>query len=158
MPGDGHRVGTGAGEVDRKLRRRLHGVTVEDDPAGMRDLGQRGDRLHGADFVVRPHDADQRHPRGVRVDGGTERRGPEHALAVHLEPARFGVLVLLQPVHRVEDRVMLDRRDQDPAPGRGRIAARPVEALHGEVVRLGAAAGEHHLARPGVEDLGDLLA
>ena len=66
----------------------------------------------------------------------------------------LGALVLGQPLHGVEHRVVLDRRGQHPPPRpRVRRAARPVQALDREVVGLGAAAGEDDLAGPRAERL-----
>ena len=50
---------------------------------------------------------------------------------------------------------MLDRGGQHAPPDL--VVACPVQALDGEVVRLGPAAGEDDLARPGAEHLGQLL-
>jgi hypothetical protein len=58
MAGDGEGVGAAGGEVDGNLACCLDGVGVEEDAAGMGDLGELGDGLDGADLVVGPHDAD----------------------------------------------------------------------------------------------------
>src|SRR5579863_944248 len=60
-------------------------------------------------------------------------------------------------MHGVEHRVVLHRGREHPAAALVSRPPRPEQALHREVVRLGAAAGEDHLARPGTEHLGDLL-
>ena len=65
---------------------------------------------------------------------------------------------LLEPVQRVEHRVVLDRGGQDAGPARVGGAARPVDALERQVVGLGAAGGEDDLARAAVEGLRDGLA
>ena len=84
-----------------------------------------------------------------------QRLGGQDPLAVHLEVLGLGALVSVQPAHRVQHRVVLDRRDQDAAAA---VPAGPVQALDGQVVGLGATAGEDHLAGAGVQDLSDLLA
>ena len=71
--GHGHRVHAGRGEVDRQLRGRLHRVGVERHAELVRHLGQRRDRLHGADLVVGPHHA--HHGRAARV---ARQRFPQH--------------------------------------------------------------------------------
>ena len=50
-----------AGEVDRDLSDRLHGVAVHRNVEFGRDRGQFGDRHDGADLVVGPHHRHQRH-------------------------------------------------------------------------------------------------
>jgi hypothetical protein len=55
------------------------------------------------------------------------------------------------------DGVVLDGAGQHADAGRIGGAPRPVEPLDRQVVGLGAAGGEHDLARPGVERLGDDL-
>ena len=92
--------------------------------------------------------------------------GHELAQVVEVDPAGrvdadepdLGLVTVLQPVGRVEHRVVLDRggdqaRDRPELGGAG-----PVDPLDREVVGLGAARGEHHLARPAVQRLRDRLA
>ena len=62
-----------------------------------------------------------------------------HAVGVHRQPHNGGSLVLFQPLDRVLDRVVLNRRAEDTGAGRVGVAAGPVQALHCQVVRLGAA-------------------
>ena len=150
VAGDGHGVEPARGEVDRQLPEGLHRVGVERHAVRPGDRGELGDRLHRADLVVGPHDGDQRDRRRVGGDRGLEgcrvrpgRRRRPAATRRRRPRAR--------PSHRAASRTawcstalarMRSRR-------RVRAAARPVEALDREVVRLGAAAGEEHLARAG---------
>src|SRR6185312_3540486 len=71
--------------------------------------------------------------------------------------ADLRALVAGQPAHRVQHRVVLGGRYQHPAAVRAVVPAGPEQALHRQVVRLGSAACEDHLAGPGAERLGDLL-
>jgi len=153
VTGDGHRVDAGAGERDRELADGLDRVGVEGDPVLVRDRGEGGDRLHGPHLVVRPHHAHQRDVIGVALDGGAERLRVEPPVLVHLEELDRGPLGVGEPAGRIEDRVVLDRADQDARP-----LARPEQPFDREVVRLGPARGEHHLARAGLQGVRDGLA
>ena len=68
VPGDGHRVDAGRGEVERHLAKRLDGVGVDRDAVRARQRDDFGDRLKRPDFVVGPHDADEGHTGGVPLD------------------------------------------------------------------------------------------
>ena len=57
----------------------------------------------------------------------------------------LGTLGLLQPMQRVERGMVLNRTGQHSGAARVGLAARPVQALERQVVRLGAAGREHHL-------------
>ena len=116
------------------------------------------DRLHGADLVVRPHHGDQRGrcPR-PSASAAAQRLRVHPAEPVHRQPAHLGALVPLQPLHRVQHGVVLDRAGQHPAAARVGGPAGPEDALDREVVALGAAAGEDHLVRPGADGRGDPL-
>ena len=126
-------------EID--IRGGLDRVDVEQDPLSRPNLiGDLGDRLERADLVVREHDRDkdravrQRRVELVRIDTPVS----IHWQLDDLESE------LLEVAKGMADRVMLDRRGDDPvAPG----LARPGRALQGEVVRLRAARREHDLAR-----------
>ena len=131
---------------------------MDRDLVGAGDGGQLGDRLHRADLVVGPHDADQRDRAGVGRERRLEGRRVDPAGRVDRQPLDLGALVLGQPERRVHDRVVLDGAGEDPGPARVGGPPAPVEALDGEVVRLGAAAGEEHLAGPGADGLGERLA
>src|SRR5215470_8268361 len=155
--GDRERGSAALREVDRQLARRLDGVAVEGNLMLTGHGGQVGNRLHGPDLVVRPHDADQGDGLRVALDDLSQRLGASTAGIVQRQPADLGPLVLVQPAHAVEDGVMLDGRGEHAkAPGICR-AARPEQALDREIVRLGSAAGEDHLAGPRAVSLRDLL-
>ena len=74
------------------------------------------------------------------------------------QPGDLGAVVLGQPLDAVQDGVVLGRADDDPAAAGVGLPAGPEQALDGEVVALGAAAGEQHLRRPGAQRLGEPLA
>ena len=116
-----------AGEVDRNLADRLHGVGVERHPGVGRDRGQLGDRLYGADLVVRPLDADHGDVGAVRGRGargsGRRRSRPAASTGSQVDDR---ALVGAEPVDRVQDRVVLDCATRPP--GR-RPDARPEDPL-----------------------------
>src|SRR5208337_655118 len=130
-----------------QLRGGLHRVGVERHAVLVGHRRELADRLYRAHLVVRPHHADHGHLVGSLRDRGPQRVGADRAVVADHEPDGLGALGFLQPAYRVQDCVVLDRGGQDPPPGA--IPARPVQALHGEIVRLGPAAGEDDLARPG---------
>ena len=94
---------------------------------------------------------------GRLLDGGAQVAGLHPAGGLDGQPVGVGALVLGEPVHAVEDGVVLGLGDAAPGAGRVGCAAGPEQALDGQVVGLGAAAGEDDLAGPGAVDLGDLL-
>ena len=116
-------------------------------PDALRDLG---DRLDAADLVVGEHDRDEDRPVG---DRGVELVGVDAPVAVdrHLDDLEPEPLEVAQ---RVADRVVLDRRGDDPVAAG---LAGPRGALDRKVVRLGPAGREDDLARLGVEAAGDPL-
>ena len=97
-----------------------------------------------------------------RIRVGAERLvqpgGFDAARRVDRQPDDLGALLGGQPLGGVEDGVVLDPADQQPAAARIGGAPRPEQALDREVVALGPAAGEDHFGRPGVEREGDGLA
>jgi hypothetical protein len=144
----------------RKVPDRLHRVGVERDLVRAGKRGQLADRLDGAHLVVRPHDAHQGDAAGPArgcLDPLPQRVGLYPAVAVDRQRIDHGALVAGQPVGRVEDRVVLDRADQQPAARGGCRPARPEDPFDREVVGLGPAAGKDHFARAGAQRLGDDL-
>ena len=136
-----------AREVDRHLADRLHRVGVQRHPDLVRDRGERRDVAHRADLVVGPHDAGDGDVAAVAERLGQRGRA-DPAGRLDRQPGDLGAVVLGQPLDAVEDGVVLGRADHDPAaPGVG-LPPRPEHPLDGEVVALGAAAGEQHLRRP----------
>jgi hypothetical protein len=80
------------------------------------------------------------------------------AVGCRRKPGHLGAFVFGQPFDGVEYRVMLDRGGDDaPTAGFG-VTARPVDALYGQIVALGATRGEDHLGRARAEQLGQRLA
>ena len=141
------------GEVDGHLPHGLHRVGVEGDADGVRGLRQRGDVAHRADLVVGPHHARDRDVPTVAERLGQRLRG-DGAGRLDRDPGDVGAVVLGQPLHAVEHGVVLGGADDDAAALRVGVPARPEQALDGEVVALGTAAGEQHLRRARAECLG----
>ena len=158
VPGQGKRVETAGGEVDRQLADGLDGVAVHRDAVLVGDRDDLGDRLDGADLVVGPHHGDERDGFRVAVQRRVERVEPDAAEAVDRQPLDLGALVAGQPLQGVEHRVVLDAAGDDAAAPWIGLPAAPVEALDREVVGLGAAGGEDDLGGLGAECGGDLLA
>ncbi|BCT76814.1 hypothetical protein SCMU_26560 [Sinomonas cyclohexanicum] len=117
----------------------LDGVGVDGDAVLGGDRGGLADGLHRADLVVRPHERDERHRVRVHGDRGAQRIQARGARGVARDPDGLRALVLLEPLNGVRDRVVLDARAEDAMTPRVLGSARPVQALHGEVVRLGSA-------------------
>ena len=76
---------------------------------------------------------------------------------IHRQPRHVGSLVVGEPLHRIEDRMMLDGSGNDASTSRIGIATCPVDALDGEIVALGTAGGEDHLGGSGAQGRGDGL-
>ena len=155
MPGQGERRSPGPAKVHRQLAHRLDRVGVQRHPVPGGDLGQLAHRRHGAHFIVRPHHAHQGHR--VRVTGqhGAQGLGVHPAVAVHLEPFHLRTLVISQPGHRIEHRVMLDGGGEHPGAARVSATPLPEQALDSEIVALRATSGEHHLRRARAQRFGD---
>ena len=115
------------------------------------------DRLQRADLVVGHHQRDERHRRRVLLDRRPDLVGPHPAERVDGQPLQLGALVLRQPDGRVQYGVVLDPAEQDPPPARVLLEPGPPQALQREIVGLGPAGGEHHLARQRAERLRDRL-
>ncbi|CAM5194500.1 hypothetical protein BLIC30S_01843 [Bacillus licheniformis] len=158
VAGDGHRGEAGGREVDGDLADGLDGVGVQGDAELGGGVGESADRHDRADLVVRPHDGGEGDGTGVAGDGLTEGLGVDAAVAVDGEVLDVGALVRGEPVDGVEHGVVLDRTGEDAGAAGVGVAAGPVEALHGEVVGLGAAGGEDDLAGPRAERGGEHLA
>ena len=158
VAGERHRVDAGAGEVDRDRADRLHGVGVDRDAVGGGEGDHLVDRLQRADLVVGPHHRHQRHRVRVALDRRPQGVDVEPATLVDGQQLHPGALVLGEPVERVEHGVVLHRGREDPGAAGVGVAAGPVDALEGEVVGLGAAGGEHHLAGTAAQRLRDGLA
>ncbi len=101
---------------------------------------------------------DERDLLGRVVELGLEGRELEAAVRVDGQPADVGALGLAQPLDGVEHGVVLDRRGEHARAARVLVAAGAEDALDREVVGLGAAGGEDHVARAYAERGRDLLA
>ena len=125
----------------------LDGVGVQRHAVGGGDPGRLRHRLDRADLVVRPHQRGQRGPLRRRRQRGLPRREVHRALRVDGHEHRLGALVGGEPVHDVEHGVVLGAGEHDAGPLARARTAGPVQPLDGQVVRLGAAGGQHHLGR-----------
>ena len=153
MAGDGDHVRAERLCLEGKLEKALHGVGMEQRkgafPAGRAD--HFGDGHNGAGFIVDHHDGDEDRVRPQRL---RKPFGGDEACFVgleigHLEAAR------LEPLHRMEDGVVLDGgRDDVPSA----LAETLSRAGNGPVVGLGAAGGEKDALRLRAQCLRDLRA
>ena len=143
VPGHGQRVDPGGGEVDRHAADGLHRVGVHRDAVLVGDRGELGDRLHRADLVVGPHDADERDR--VRVVGERRaqrrRRRPGRSASTGSQVTSAPSCAASQSTASRTAWCSIGAGD-DPAAARVGVAAGPVDALDREVVGLGAAGGE----------------
>ncbi len=115
MPADGHRGGPGLGEAHRDRPEGLHGVSVEGDPSGGAQLTDPADRLHRAHLVVGPHGRQQGDALRSLGEHRLERGQIHHTFGVDRNDDQLGLLVGLQPFGGLENRVVLQRRQQDAA-------------------------------------------
>ncbi len=137
--------------VERHLPDHLHGVGVEQHALLFRDRANRRERLDDADLVVGGHDRDED---GLGGDGVSQLVEVDEAVLLHRQIGD-PVAVLLEPLARVDHRLVLGDRGDDV------IALLPVhlgDALDREVVGLGRAAREHDLLGVGADEIRDLLA
>ena len=139
--------------VDRDLSHRLHRVGVEEGAVLVRDRREVGDRLDRADLVVGVHHRDDG---GLARDRRGQRRRGDDAGGVDRQQ-RGGPPAAGECLDRVQHRLVLDAGRDDVAARRrrgGRLD-RFGGAAQRQVVRLGAAAGEHDLGRLAADQLGD---
>ncbi len=128
MRREAQHIGADLGDVDGALARGLHGVAVKQRAVRAGQTGDLGDRLHHPGLVVRQHHRHERRHLGA-CELGVEGSEVDHAVATG-DGYHGGV------GRGMQHRVVLDRRDD---------ASRSPAALEGEVVRLGAAAGQHDI-------------
>ena len=148
--GQREQVRPGGGEVDGEGTDGLDGVGVHRHARGVGEVGGPREGLEGPDLVVGPHQRDQGDVVGP-LQGLREGVEVHAAARVDRQPGHLGPLVVAQPLHAVQDGVVLGGREQD-APARGvGGAAGPQQALEGEVVALGAPGGPDDLARARAE-------
>ncbi len=154
---DGHGGQSRPGEVDLHLTEGLHRVRVHRHIELTGHGCQFTHRHDGADLVVGPHHGDHRDIVGVARDRLAQHVRVDAAVGVDGEVFDGRTLVFGEPVDGVEHGMVLDGTGEYAgAPGVG-VAAGPVEALHGEVVGLGTAGGEDHLAGACAEGVGEGL-
>ena len=130
-------------DVHWDLAGRLHRIGMDHGAALTGDLRQLGNRLHGADLVVRVHDG---HERGVVPEGRPQGIRRDDALVTHGQEGGLGAS-LGQCLEGVEDGFVLDcARNEVPT-------GRPLERLPGtpdrQVVAFSAPARENNLGRIG---------
>lgn len=157
VPADRHRGQPGPGEVDLQLPERLDRVRMHRYVELTGHCGQFTYRHDGADLVVGPHHGDHRDVVGVTEDRLAQYGRVDASVPVDGEVFDVRALVFGEPVDGVQHRVVLDGAGQHPGAAGVGVAAGPVEALHGEVVGLGAAGGEDHLAGACAEGIGEGL-
>ena len=144
------------GEVDRQVAVGGDGVGVHGHPVSSGERHDLGDGLDRTDLVVGD---EHRHERNVvvAVEGGLDGGNAHPAERVERQPLEHRSLEPLEPLDGVDGRMVLALGDQDAASGCPG-APRPVQPLEGEIDRLGAPAGEHHLNGIAAEGRGDVLA
>jgi len=149
VAGDGEQINPQLIDADRNLAGRLGGVAMEHGAVGVGDGRQFGDGLDGADLVVGVHDADQE---GLFPESGLEVAGGDHAIPVNRQNREFKAQGLEMRGH-LDDGGMLNRGNDEMI---SLVAMGQAIALEGEVVGLGAAAGEEDLVGVATEQGGDL--
>ena len=118
------------------------------------DSGNLGDGLHGTHLVIGPHDGHERDVLGVLLDELADRLRVHAAAFVHWNPFDVRALGLFKPLAGVFHGVVFDGGDENSGTPSVFLAALPVDALYGEVVRLGAARGENNLGGVGANGAG----
>ena len=117
VPGQREGVDAGGREVHWDRADRLHRVGVHRHAVLGGERHDLLDRLERPDLVVGPHHRDQRDRGRVAVDRLAERVEVEAPERVDRQQLDLGVLVVVEPVQRVQHGVVLDggREDADPA-------------------------------------------
>ena len=127
-------------DIERNLAGRLGSIGVKKHAAFLAQSADGADRLKRADLIIGGHDADQDGPRRQGLRNLLDRYA---AVSVHRQDRELKSLAA-EAAQRIEDGLVL---------GGGRdemIAVWPVErgdALEGEIVAFGGAAGEDDFAR-----------
>src|ERR1035437_5264587 len=138
-------------DVHGDFAERLHAIHVEGGAGLVGDPGDFGDGLERAEFVIGVHDADQH---GLGAQGAADVFGTYDAVRGDAQAgdlAAFGARLFSGREH---GRV-LDGAGDDVLGRGGRGAG---EAEDGEIVGLGAAAGEDDLGGTGIDERGHLAA
>ncbi len=158
VAGDGHRGEPGRGEVHRDLAEGLDRVGVQGTPNSAATAASSVTGRIVPISLLAHMTVARATSSGLRATASRSVVGVNPAVGVDGEVLDGGALVRGEPVDGVEDGVVLDGAGEDPGAGRVGVAARPVQALHGEVVGLRAAGGEDDLAGAGAEGFGEGLA
>jgi hypothetical protein len=175
LSGERHQVRRQAVEVEGQLARGLAGIGVERDAGGAGDHGNLLDGLDDARLIVGVHDRDQP---GVRPQLPAHVFGIDPSATIDRQVAHLMAQRLQESARRQDGRVFDLRRDDvdrlrpsglaavPPAEQRSRQgteAARlpldsrsPGDSLDGQIVRLGAGAGEDNFLGLGVDQIGHL--
>ena len=147
VPGNRDQVSEHTAQIQGHHTQCLDSIGVKDDFPLPRNLPDLIDRLEGADLVIGIHDTDEN---GIVSQCGLDVRGVHPAPSVnanagHLKPQ------LLQPFERTQHRKVLYLRGDQVfsvfLPGQGRTD-------DGQIVRLGASAGENQVFRAAFETFG----
>ena len=153
VAGDGNQIRPQGPGPEGRLEKALHRIGVEDRPgaAAVHQLRHFLNGHHRPGLIVHHHD---RNKDGVVPQGGVQLLKADPAQRVRRQLRHLEAL-LPQPLHGMQDRVMLHRGGDD-------MLSLPAQALcareHGPVVRLGAAGGEEHPLRLRAHGLGHLAA
>ena len=141
-------------DVDADLAEGLHRVGVEEGARPLvGDPGRLGDRLYGADLVVRQHEG---HQHCLGAEGRGQRLEIHDALGVHWKEGDPEAL-LLEPFRRVQHGVMLDRGGDDVVAASPHRPGPERAAFEGQVVGLGPPRSEDDLPRSGADGGGGAL-
>src|ERR1700722_1683348 len=90
VSGDGKQIDAEAVDIDGEFAGGLHGVGVEEDSGGARDLADFFDGLNGAELVVGMHDGDER---GIVAHGAANIFGIDEAIVADSDVGDFAGLV-----------------------------------------------------------------
>ena len=147
VAGDGEQVAADLLHVDGELAGCLDGVGVEIDVGFGGDLADLFDGLDRAGLVVGHHDADEL---GIRPERAAHVGRIDDAFAAYGQKGHLDA-ALCQALGGVEDGVVFDGRGDE-------VVAGLDESEDGEIVALGASAGEDDLGGAAVQQRGDRLA
>jgi hypothetical protein len=154
--GAGKGIDAKRGEIDGEFADDLGGVGMDEDAVRAAERGEIGDLLEHARFVASEHDGNEM---SVRAEEASKRFDLDHAVGTHREavdlPSQGG-----EVVGGSRNAGVLEGGDDEVADARtGNAIARFVKTREGEVVGLGATAGEDHsIFRAGAEEFADAVA
>ena len=133
------------------MAHRLHRVGVQTNSGLATDGADLGQRLDGADLVVRQH---HRHQYRIMVDGAPYRLRVNQSVGVHRQVGDAAA-VTFQVTAGFQHRRVLDGTGDDVTAATGQRLA---DTVDGQVVRLTTAAGEDDVFAVRPDQTGDLLA